>query len=144
MLYIKGKKQGIETHKTIRSEHFHERSGTGEVPRSTWFHIKLLSALLVISKGRSLDFSRRFTKTKGFVSTLKATFISLILKEYKVEYPKNFRPITLCNVIYKVITKLIALRLKPLLPHLFSRVKTLYVEGRKIMNNAILTHKVIH
>jgi hypothetical protein len=42
-----------------------------------------------------------------FLSTLNATFITLIPKEERATHPKKFRPISLCNVIYKIITKVI-------------------------------------
>jgi hypothetical protein len=75
---------------------------------------------------------------------LNATFLTLIPKEERVTNPKHFRPIALCNVIYKVITKVIATRLKPILPYLISNEQSGYVEGRQIMDSVILAHEVIH
>jgi hypothetical protein len=76
--------------------------------------------------------------------SLNATFLTLIPKEERVTNPKNFRPIALCNVIYKIISKVIALRLKPILPFIISKEQSGYVEGRKIMDNVILVHEIIH
>jgi hypothetical protein len=75
---------------------------------------------------------------------LNATFLTLIPKEENVASPSKYQPISLCNVIYKIITKVIANRLKPLLPLLISPEQTGYVEGRKIMDGIILAHEVIH
>ena len=58
--------------------------------------------------------------------------------------PDGFRPIALCNVVYKIISKVIANRLKPLLPSLISEEQTGYVEGRQILNNIIQAHEVVH
>ena len=69
---------------------------------------------------------------------------SLIPKKEKAMTPDWFRPIALCNVVYKIISKVIANRLKPLLPALVSEEKTGYVEGRQILNNIIQAHKVVH
>jgi len=61
------------------------------------------------------------SRTSGQVLTaLNATFITLIAKEERVTHPKQFRPISLCNVIFKIITKVIANRLKPILPFIIS------------------------
>jgi hypothetical protein len=75
---------------------------------------------------------------------LNATFLTLIPKEERVTNPKQFRPIALCNVIYKIITKVVANRLKPILTHIISKEQAGYVEGRQIMDNVILAHEVIH
>lgn len=76
--------------------------------------------------------------------SLNATFIALVPKEEQPSTPEKYRPIALCNVIYKVISKVIANRLKPLLLLLISPEQTGYVEGRQIMDGIILTHEVIH
>jgi hypothetical protein len=78
------------------------------------------------------------------LSSLNATFLTLIPKEECVTNPKKFHPIALCNVIYKIITKFIALGIKPILPCIISREQLSYVEGRHIMDNVILVHEIIH
>lgn len=76
--------------------------------------------------------------------SLNTTFIALIPKEEDSIKLDKFRPIALCNVIYKVISKVIANRLKPLLPMLISPEQSGYVEGRQIMDGIILLHEIIH
>ena len=73
-----------------------------------------------------------------------ATFIALVPKEDSSITPDKFRPIALCNVIYKIITKVIANRLKSLLPLLISPEQSRYVEGRQILDGILLTHEIIH
>ena len=69
-------------------------------------------------------------KTLGVLPAFNDTFIALIPKEEKALTPKSFRPIALYNVIFKLITKVLANRVKPLLPKLISTEQTGYVEGR--------------
>ena len=70
------------------------------------------------------------SRTFGQVlTTLNATFLTLIPKEERVTHPKQYRPITLCNVIYKIITKVIVTHLKPILPFIISKEQLGYVEG---------------
>ena len=64
------------------------------------------------------------------LKSFNATFLTLIPKEDGADNPGNFRPIALCNVIYKIISKVIANQLKPLLPNLVSPEKLGFVEGR--------------
>jgi hypothetical protein len=75
---------------------------------------------------------------------LNVTFLALIPKEGQISHPTQFRPIALCNVIYKLLTKVIARRLKPILPGIISLEQSGYVEGRQIMDSVILAHEVIH
>lgn len=78
------------------------------------------------------------------LQAFNATFLTLIPKEERVTNPKHFRPIALCNIIYKIITKVIANRLKPILPFVISKEQADYVQGRQIMDNVILAHEVIN
>ena len=55
---------------------------------------------------------------RGVLKYFNATFLTLIPKEEGEDNPNKFRPIALCNVIYKIISKVITNRLKPLLPNL--------------------------
>eukprot|EP00253_Pinus_taeda_P008343 PITA_08343 len=75
---------------------------------------------------------------------LNATFIALIPKGEDSNTPDKYRPIALCNIIYKITSKVIATRLKPLLPLIISPEQSGYVEGRQIMDRIILTHEIIH
>ena len=76
--------------------------------------------------------------------SLNAAFIALIPKEDHAVTLDKYRPIALCNVIYKVISKVISNRLKPLLPLLIFPKQTGYMEGRQILGGIILTHEIIH
>jgi len=59
-------------------------------------------------------------------------------------HPNQYRPIVRCNVIYKIIAKVIAMHLKPIMSYIISQEQGGYVEGRKIMDSVILSHEIIH
>ena len=81
---------------------------------------------------------------RGVLKAFNVTFLTLIPKEEGVESSDKFRPIALCNVIYKIISKVIANRLKPLLPKLIRPEQSRFVEGRQILDGVILVHEVLH
>ena len=57
---------------------------------------------------------------------------------------RDFRPISLCNVSFKIITKLLVNRIKPLMPTLIGPAQTSFVPGRHITDNIVLAQEVIH
>ncbi|PKI63801.1 hypothetical protein CRG98_015785 [Punica granatum] len=72
------------------------------------------------------------------------TFICLVPKCQGASTFKDFRPISLCNVCYKVISKIIANRLKPLLERIISPNQTAFIEGRWINENGLLAQEILH
>jgi hypothetical protein len=72
------------------------------------------------------------------------TFITLIPKRLGASSVQHYRPISLCNIIYKIISKLLANRLKPLLSKFISPFQTGFVLGRHIQDNSILAHEMFH
>ena len=54
------------------------------------------------------------------LKSMNHTFIALVPKTEKAHKVENFRPIALCNVVLKTITKILAKRLKPLLDNIVS------------------------
>lgn len=75
---------------------------------------------------------------------LNSTFLALIPKCDVVDRFTQFRPISLCNVIYKIISKLIADRLKKWLTMLISKEHSGFVVGRKIMDGVVIATETIH
>lgn len=65
----------------------------------------------------------------------------------KVKEPTNateFRPITLCNVLYKLVSKAIMIRLKEFMPFIATENHNAFVHGRLITDNDIITMEVFH
>jgi hypothetical protein len=83
-------------------------------------------------------------RLNSILKDLNSTMITLILKENEARTPNLYRPITLCNVVYQIISKVIGNRLKPLLPTLISQERAGFVEGRQILDNIIQAHEIIH
>lgn len=72
------------------------------------------------------------------------TFIILIPKKEKPKTVLDFSPISLCNVCFKIITKILANRIKIVLPHLISCEQAGFVAGRNPFDNIIAIQEIAH
>lgn len=85
-----------------------------------------------------------FLNNGDFINVINETFIALIPKVPNAQNMKQFRPISLCNVFYKIISKVIANRLKVVLPSIISDSWSAFVGNRQIMDNVFIAYELIH
>lgn len=80
----------------------------------------------------------------AMLENLNHTFISLIPKTKNPEKPTDFKPISLCNVLYKIVSKTIAKRLKKILPQLVLESQSAFISDRLITDNILVAFETLH
>lgn len=75
---------------------------------------------------------------------INSTFIAFIPKNNNPRSPKDFRPISLCNIVMKVVKKSIANRMKGILPNIISEEQNVFAKGRLITDNALIAINYFH
>eukprot|EP00253_Pinus_taeda_P009398 PITA_09398 len=75
---------------------------------------------------------------------INSTLLTLIPKTNQADHADGFRPIALCNVIYKIVASIMAQRLKLILPSIISPEQTGFVEGRQILDGLVVAQEVLH
>ncbi|KAL0283036.1 UNVERIFIED_CONTAM: hypothetical protein Sangu_2915400 [Sesamum angustifolium] len=74
---------------------------------------------------------------------LNHTIIALVPKSGHSPSVADYRPISCCNVIYKVIAKIIADPFSPSLEHLIDNSQAAFVGGRNITDNIFLAQEIV-
>lgn len=85
-----------------------------------------------------------FFSTGHLLKSWNHTFVTLIPKNDSPTRVDHYRPIALCNVCYKIISKILVDRIKPLLDSLICPTQTTFVPGRNIQENIIICHEIMH
>ena len=75
---------------------------------------------------------------------LNQTLIALIPKQLGPETVSQFKPINLCNTVYKIVSKILVQRIRPLLPRLISPMQAVFLKGRRGANNVIIAQELIY
>ncbi|KAL0292172.1 UNVERIFIED_CONTAM: Transposon TX1 uncharacterized protein [Sesamum radiatum] len=83
-----------------------------------------------------------FFKKGRLLKQLNATLLTLIPKVRTPHSVAEFRPISCCNVIYKVITKILVSRIRESLDLLISPSQNAFVPGRLISDNVLLAQEL--
>jgi hypothetical protein len=85
-----------------------------------------------------------FLNTGNMDPCINTTHIALIPKVATLGCVTDFRPISLCNVIYKLISKVLANRLKVVLPDIISCFQSAFIPGRMINDNILAAYETMH
>lgn len=85
-----------------------------------------------------------FFSSSFLPSSTNATILSLVPKRPRASQITDYRPISCLNTVYKVISRLLVSRLKPILPEFIVPNQTAFVKDRLLVENIVLASELIH
>lgn len=87
---------------------------------------------------------QNFLHSGQLFKEINFTHICLIPKVANPQHMADLRPIALCNVIYKLCSKVIANRLKLIIPQIISPFQSAFVPGRLVTDNILAANETAH
>eukprot|EP00253_Pinus_taeda_P006494 PITA_06494 len=135
-LYFQVTKEEVES--TIKS------MAKEKSPRPDGWSIELFLHFFDLIGAEITEVVEEFRKKGEVYNPFNATFIALIPKKEVPESFEDFRPISLCNSIYKIIAKVIANKIKPILSRHISMEQFGFLSGRQIHEAIGVAQEVMH
>ncbi|GJY44030.1 RNA-directed DNA polymerase, eukaryota [Tanacetum coccineum] len=84
-----------------------------------------------------------FFRHNSFAKGCNASFITLIPKSQDPKTVSDFRPISLIGSLYKVVTKILAIRLSSVISDLISDVQTAFLPNRQILDGPFIINELL-
>lgn len=118
--------------------------GPNKSPGPDGFNAKIIQENWDLFGPAVIEEVDRFFKENRMPGYVARSNLNLIPKTENASKVTEFRPISVCNVLYKVNSKLIAKRIRPFISSLISNCQSAFVPGRDISENVILLREVLH
>ena len=118
--------------------------GPTKAPRSDGMNALFYQKFWHIVGNRVTDAVLDFLHSSNMEPDVNYTHIVLIPKVKKPEKMADFKPISLCNVIYKIISKVLENRFKLILLQLISPTQSAFVLGCLITDNVLVVYETLH
>lgn len=90
------------------------------------------------------EFVKHLWTNPHALAEINLTDICLIPKVKSPEFVDQFQPISLCNTLYKLVSKVVVNRLKTIIPLIISPYQTGFIPGRSIHENVVVAQEMIH
>ncbi|XP_074314480.1 uncharacterized protein LOC141649696 [Silene latifolia] len=86
---------------------------------------------------------KEFFQSGQLLTQVNSTVLTLVPKKARPILVADFRPIACCNVVYKIISKVICNRLVPILRSIVSVTQSAFIKGRDIVYNILICHDLV-
>ncbi|GKV29684.1 hypothetical protein SLEP1_g38589 [Rubroshorea leprosula] len=112
-------------------------------PGPDGFNFRFIMTMWEVVKDDIINFVREFHQHGKMVRGSNASFIVLIPKTGNPQAIEEFRPISLIGVIYKIMAKLLANRLRKVLSKVIGEQQMAFIEGRQLVEGAVIANEIL-
>ncbi|GKV27606.1 hypothetical protein SLEP1_g36762 [Rubroshorea leprosula] len=112
-------------------------------PGPDGFNFNFVKCMWEDLKTEIVGFIREFQDQGRLVRGSNASFITLIPKVENPQRIEEYRPISLIGVMYKIIAKLLANRLRKVLDKVIGEQQMAFIEGRQLVDGVVIANEVI-
>ncbi|XP_059284882.1 uncharacterized protein LOC132038189 [Lycium ferocissimum] len=85
-----------------------------------------------------------FFKNGKMLKEINSTTVTLVPKVANPNYVKDYKPIASCTTLYKLISKVLMVRIKTVVDKLVGQSQSAFIEGRNILDNVIIAYELIN
>ncbi|RVW40043.1 Transposon TX1 uncharacterized 149 kDa protein [Vitis vinifera] len=114
-----------------------------KAPGSDGFMVAFWQRCWETVKEDVLDMFKEFHEQNSFIKSLNHTFLVLLPKKGGAEDMGDYRPISLLGGLYKLLTKVLANRLKKVIGNVVSSDQNAFIKGRQILDASLIANEVI-
>lgn len=118
--------------------------GPTKTPGSDGFSVLFFQRSWHIIGKEVINFCMGILHNGKNLGTLNSTDIVLIPKTQNPTNLVNFKPISLCTVLYKIVAKTITNRLKEVIGRCIDAAQSAFIPRRLISNNVLLAYEILH
>ncbi|KAI3509571.1 hypothetical protein L1887_24947 [Cichorium endivia] len=116
--------------------------GCDKAPGPDGFNFKFIKNYWDMLKSDVMNCVLHFDKFGTLARGCNSSFITLVPKVKDPSSLSDYRPISLIGCVYKIISKILAIRLKKVIGKVISDVQSAYVEGRNILDGPLVINEL--
>ena len=117
--------------------------GTDKSPGPDGFSIEFIKGCWDVIKEDLIAAVQEFGSNSIIPRGCNSAFISLIPKKLDAVEVQDFRPISLVGIFFKIISKMLAIRLKKVLHHIINPIQSAFVQERQILDGPLIINETL-
>lgn len=117
--------------------------GSHKSPGPDGLNFNFIKELWDLMKPEVRRFLDEFYVNGRFPKGTNASFIALILKVLEPQNLNQYRPISLIGCIYKIVAKVLARRLKKVMPKIIDERQPAFIEGRHMLHSVLIANEAV-